>query len=95
MVSERRLSLSKTISNDLEKRISINQIEYAEHDLKAVHNSPEDEEFLAMFDEKKKKKMYRKIDVRLLPMLGLLYLFACEWEGRRLVENTEKSNQRY
>lgn len=38
----------------------------------------EEEAFLATFDEKKLAKMYRKIDIRLLPMLGMLYLFACE-----------------
>lgn len=39
----------------------------------------EEEAFLAAFDDKRKKKMYRKIDMRLLPMLGMLYLFACKW----------------
>lgn len=41
--------------------------------------SAADEAFLASFDDKRRAHMYRKIDVRLLPMLALLYLFACEW----------------
>lgn len=40
--------------------------------------SAADEAFLATFDDKRRARMYRKIDVRLLPMLALLYLFACE-----------------
>lgn len=43
--------------------------------------SEDDAAFLASFDDKRKARMYRKIDVRLLPMLALLYLFACEWGG--------------
>jgi hypothetical protein len=43
----------------------------------AYGHSDEDAEFLANFDEAKKKKMYRKIDWRLIPMLALLYLISC------------------
>jgi hypothetical protein len=39
--------------------------------------SPEDAAFLATFDEARQRKVYRKVDWRLVPMLALLYLFAC------------------
>ncbi|KAM0527835.1 hypothetical protein ACHAPS_002452 [Verticillium nonalfalfae] len=38
--------------------------------------SPEDVEFLASFSDEQKKKAVRKVDLRLVPMLVLLYLMA-------------------
>ncbi len=38
--------------------------------------SLEEATFVANFDEAQKKKLYRKVDWRLVPMLALLYLFS-------------------
>lgn len=38
----------------------------------------EEASFLANFPEEKRKKLYRKVDWRLVPMLALLYLFSCK-----------------
>ncbi len=40
--------------------------------------SHDDAEFFASFSEERRKKLYRKVDWRLVPMLALLYLFSCE-----------------
>lgn len=67
-----------SLDMDLEKKEEVAQIECVERveqERRAL--SAEDEEFLATFDEAKKRKMYRKLDIRILPMLGLLYLFSC------------------
>lgn len=64
-----------TLSDDLEKKE-----EFQVEEVTGSQQSADDAAFLASFDEKKRKRMYRKIDVRLLPMLALLYLFACECE---------------
>lgn len=66
-----------TLSDDLEKKE-----EFQVEEVTGSQQSADDAALLASFDEKKRKRMYRKIDVRLLPMLALLYLFACEWESK-------------
>lgn len=38
--------------------------------------SPEDEEFLASVDETEARKIFWKVDTRLVPMLAVLYLFS-------------------
>ena len=45
----------------------------------AYGHSQGDLDFLANFDEVKKKRMYRKVDFRLIPMLALLYLICCKF----------------
>ena len=63
-------------------------LEIAEYDTKPVANhddlkgfdynglSGEDNAFLTGFSEERRKATLRKVDVRLLPMLGLFYLFS-------------------
>lgn len=67
---------------DIEKKEEIDYIdqvaELAPGQDNRRHYTEEEEAFLNSFDDKQKSRMYRKIDVRLLPMLGMLYLFACE-----------------
>lgn len=70
---------SPASDTDLEKKEEL-QVE----DVTGAQQSADDAAFLASFDDKRKARMYRKIDVRLLPMLALLYLFACEWNSRGL-----------
>lgn len=69
------------VSDDLDSKIDLEKKE--EFQIEEVTGgsrySEDDEAFLASFDDKRKARMYRKIDMRLLPMLGALYLFACEW----------------
>jgi len=38
--------------------------------------SPEDRAWLDSVDEKTRRKIYHKVDVRLVPMLAILYLIA-------------------
>ncbi|WVW80701.1 hypothetical protein I302_102687 [Kwoniella bestiolae CBS 10118] len=45
-------------------------------ELNASGPGAEELDFIANFDEVKKRKMYRKIDIRLVPMLAALYLFS-------------------
>lgn len=75
-------TLRRTDSYDVEKKEEVDYIDevavLAPGEDKRRHYTEEEEAFLATFDDKKISKMYRKIDVRLLPMLGMLYLFACE-----------------
>ncbi|BEI84631.1 hypothetical protein CcaverHIS002_0500320 [Cutaneotrichosporon cavernicola] len=82
-MSPKRKSIDRSTSfdDDVEKKETNNTetitvLPNGEEVMKTSHYTPEEEEFLATFDEAKQKKMYRKIDVRLLPMLALLYLFA-------------------
>lgn len=64
---------------DIERKIEHDlQLEDAKVAPIAYGHSDDDLEFLANFDEKRKKKMYRKVDCRLIPMLALLYLIACK-----------------
>jgi hypothetical protein len=37
---------------------------------------PDDAEFYANYSEEKRKKVIRKVDVRLVPMLAILYLIS-------------------
>ncbi|RDW89815.1 uncharacterized protein DSM5745_01590 [Aspergillus mulundensis] len=43
---------------------------------RVVGLSPEDADFYTNYPEEKRKKVFRKVDVRLVPMLALLYLAA-------------------
>jgi len=62
-----------SVEKDLEKvdHIEVNNNKYANIGLTA-----EETEFYENFPEDKKKKMVRKIDFRLVPVLALLYLMA-------------------
>lgn len=63
-----------SIDKDLEK---VEAIERYEHNKYAnIGLSAEDAEFFETFPEEKHKKMIRKVDVRLVPVLALLYLCA-------------------
>lgn len=63
-----------SIDKDLEK---VEAIERYEHNKYAnIGLSAEDGEFFDGFPEDKHKKMIRKVDVRLVPVLALLYLMA-------------------
>ncbi|KAF7188316.1 MFS-type transporter cnsO [Pseudocercospora fuligena] len=63
-----------SIGKDLEKVEVIEQ--YNVNKYANIGLSHEDTEFFETFPEDKKKKMLRKIDVRLVPVLALLYLAA-------------------
>lgn len=83
MAIQRNSSDKTSFDADPEKKNDLTYVEGVvmlpngeESIVKTSFYTPEEEEFLATFDEAKQKKMYRKIDVRLLPMLALLYLFA-------------------
>jgi MFS family permease len=43
---------------------------------RVVGISPEDVDFFTNFPEERRKKIFRKVDIRLVPMLALLYLMA-------------------
>lgn len=68
---EKRVSVS-SIDKDLEK------VEYREttSPLAQLGISAEDAEFYETFPADKHKKLLRKIDIRLVPVLALLYLAA-------------------
>lgn len=57
----------------------------ADADFKEIESKPlppanglsdEDNAFLASFSDKRRKRLLWKVDIRLLPMLGMYYLFA-------------------
>lgn len=54
------------------------QVEEAKESRIVYGHNEDDAAFLANFPDEKKKKMYRKIDWRLIPMLALLYLISCQ-----------------
>lgn len=61
-----------SIGKDLDK---VNAIEaYNGNQYTNIGLSDEDAEFFDTFPEDKKKRMIRKIDIRLVPVLALLYL---------------------
>lgn len=68
---EKRVSVS-SVDKDLEK------VEYREttNPLAQLGISAEDAEFYETFPADKHKKLLRKIDIRLVPVLALLYLAA-------------------
>lgn len=43
---------------------------------RVVGLTPDDEQFYIGFQEERRKKVFRKVDVRLVPMLALLYLIC-------------------
>jgi hypothetical protein len=53
---------------------STEQLEMAIQNSQAV----DEREFIKSFTGERSAELYRKIDRRLIPMLALLYLFACE-----------------
>lgn len=56
-------------------------LDYSESDSERTFNgilSPEDADFYHGFSESARDKAYRKVDIRLVPMLALLYLFSCK-----------------
>lgn len=69
------LSRRSTNIEDGEKFPEDQQVEVKNTAIAYGHNE-EDAQFMASFDEKKKKQMYRKVDWRLIPMLAFLYLVA-------------------
>ncbi len=83
MANQRKSNDQASFDADLEKKNDTTYVEEVvilpngdESAVKTSHYTAEEEAFLATFDEAKQKKMYRKIDIRLLPMLAMLYLFA-------------------
>lgn len=64
--------------SETDKKIMSVDEEQIKHLEKRPRNglSPEEEEFLLNVDEKEARKIFRKIDMRLVPMLALLYLFS-------------------
>lgn len=64
---------TQSIDKDLEKvdYIEVNHNKYAN-----VGLTQEETDFYENFPEDKRKKMIRKVDVRLVPVLALLYLMA-------------------
>lgn len=76
--------MTPTLTNRSESPGSLDLEKKEEFQVEAVTSAAMNEDdiaFLASFDDKRKARMYRKIDIRLLPMLALLYLFACESPG--------------
>jgi len=61
---------------DLEDLPTKNDPAVYEECRRSLSLTPQDEEFLANFSEEKKKKVIRKVDWRLVPMLVLLYLIT-------------------
>lgn len=43
---------------------------------RVVGLTPEDADFFSSYSEEKRKKVFRKVDIRLVPMLALLYLIS-------------------
>jgi hypothetical protein len=43
---------------------------------RVVGLTPDDEQFYINFSQERRKKVFRKVDVRLVPMLALLYLMC-------------------
>lgn len=63
-----------SVSKDVEK---IDQIEYYERNKYArIGLSDDDADFYTNYPEDARKKLFRKIDLRIVPMLAVLYLFA-------------------
>jgi hypothetical protein len=56
-------------SEELRAELAATQGQYGDLSL-------EEATFVANFDEAQRKKLYRKVDWRLVPMLALLYLFS-------------------
>lgn len=61
-------------STDAEKRVDVD-IHHDEHSHKDCQVTPPQRELIE-FDQKSEKKLVRKIDARLLPILGALYSIA-------------------
>lgn len=57
--------------------------------------SPEDREWLHSVDEKTARKIYHKVDLRLVPMLAILYLIAHLDRVSRLHDAQVTSLERY
>lgn len=76
----------RQVADDLTKESSLKVEQYIELENAGISDtkrqylqrglSPEEADFLLSLSEKEESKIYRKVDVRLVPMLALLYLIS-------------------
>ena len=70
-------------ANDMIKQEGSEYLDYSPSEDTRTYGgilSKEDADFYHAFPEAARNKAYYKVDIRLVPMLALLYLFSCEHE---------------
>ncbi|KAL2823023.1 major facilitator superfamily domain-containing protein [Aspergillus granulosus] len=73
-MADKRNSISKVDEADAEKSTHIESPVTEIGTFRVVGLSAEDADFYTNYPEEKRKKVFRKVDIRLVPMLALLYL---------------------
>ncbi|KAL2834742.1 major facilitator superfamily domain-containing protein [Aspergillus pseudoustus] len=73
-MADRRNSISKVGEADAEKSRHIESPVTEIGTFRVIGLSAEDADFYINYPEEKRKKVFRKVDIRLVPMLALLYL---------------------
>ncbi|KAL2854095.1 major facilitator superfamily domain-containing protein [Aspergillus pseudodeflectus] len=73
-MADKRNSISKVDEADAEKSTHIESPVTEIGTFRVVGLSAEDADFYINYPEEKRKKVFRKVDIRLVPMLALLYL---------------------
>ncbi|KAL3452241.1 major facilitator superfamily domain-containing protein [Aspergillus insuetus] len=73
-MTDKRNSISKVDEADAEKSTHIESPVTEIGTFRVVGLSAEDADFYVNYPEEKRKKVFRKVDIRLVPMLALLYL---------------------